>query len=101
VKSAKVDFDRRLAMVEYDEAMVTPTILTETVSKVADVYKVKDMKTVEDFSKDTSCTEDCCKGKSDKEKANCEMACCKGENANTDKVACKEDCKMACCAKKA
>jgi len=101
VKSAKVDFDRRLAMVEYDEAMVTPTILTETVSKVADVYKVKDMKTVEDFSEETSCTEDCCKGKSDKEKANCEMACCKGENANTDKVACKEDCKMACCAKKA
>ncbi len=101
VKSAKVDFDRRLAMVEYDESMVTPTILTETVTKVADVYKVTDMKTVEDFSKETSCTEECCKGKSDKEKANCEMACCKGGNAKADKAACKEDCKKACCAKKA
>ena len=47
---AKVDFDKRLAMVEYDEAKVTPTLLTETVTKVADVYKVSGMKTVEVFS---------------------------------------------------
>ena len=42
VKSAKVDFDKRIAMVEYDEAKVTPKSLEETVTKVADIYKVKD-----------------------------------------------------------
>ncbi len=99
VKSAKVDFDRRLAMVEYDEDMVTPISLKETVTKVADIYKVDDIKNVEAFSK--SCTKDCCKGKTADEKANCEMACCKSEETTTDKVACKEDCKMDCCAKKA
>lgn len=50
VKSAIVDFDKRLAMVEYNEATVTPNSLTETVTRVADIYKVKDMKTVEAFS---------------------------------------------------
>ena len=97
VKSATVDFDRRLAMVEYDEDMVTPTSLSETVTKVADTYKVDEIKKVDDFSK--SCTMDCCKGKTADEKANCEMACCKADKA--EKMACKEDCKMACCAKKA
>lgn len=96
VKSAKVDFDRRLAMVEYDEDMVTPTSLSETVTKVADVYKVNEIKKVDDFSK--SCTMDCCKGRTADEKANCEMACCKADKDK--KIACKEDCKMACCAKK-
>lgn len=50
VKSATVDFDRKLAMVEYNEAKVTPALLEETVNKVGDTYKVKDMKTVETFS---------------------------------------------------
>ena len=50
VKSAKVDFDRELAMVEYDEAIVTPLILEETVKKAGDSYKVKNMKTVTTFS---------------------------------------------------
>ncbi len=50
VKYAKVDFGRKLAMVEYDEASVTPNDLEETVAKVGKVYKVKDMKTVETFS---------------------------------------------------
>jgi len=50
VKSATVDFDRRLAMVEYDEAMVNHTSLEATVTKTADIYKVSDMKTVESFS---------------------------------------------------
>lgn len=49
VKSAKVDFDSRLAMVEYDEAKVTPESLEETVTKVADIYKVKNMHQVEEF----------------------------------------------------
>lgn len=44
VKSATVDFDKKLAMVEYDEAKVTPTLLEETVTKVSDTYTVKDMK---------------------------------------------------------
>jgi len=50
VKSAKVDFDKKLAMVEYDIAKVSPTNLVETVTKVGDAYSVSDMKTVETFS---------------------------------------------------
>ncbi len=50
VKFAKVDFDRKLAMVEFNEAKVTPITLEEAVAKVSDTYKVSDMKTVEDFS---------------------------------------------------
>jgi len=101
VKSASVDFDRRLAMVEYDEAMVTPTLLTETVTNVADIYKVKDMNTVDEFSEVKSCDKECCKGKTAEEKANCDKECCKGKEAKTDKKECKPDCKMACCANKA
>lgn len=52
VKFAKVDFDKKLAMVEYDEAKVTPKTIEETVTKVGEVYKVKDMKTVEKFSEE-------------------------------------------------
>ena len=50
VKSAKVDFDRELAMVEYDNAKVTPASLEEAVESVADSYSVNDIKTVEAFS---------------------------------------------------
>ncbi|MDD7884607.1 heavy-metal-associated domain-containing protein [Flavivirga sp. 57AJ16] len=50
VKSATVDFDRKLAMVEYNDVKVTPTSLEETVTKVADIYKVSNMKTVNVFS---------------------------------------------------
>lgn len=50
VKSALVDFKKEIAMVEYDNAKVTPTSLESTVTSVADIYKVKDMKTVEAFS---------------------------------------------------
>ena len=56
VKSAKVDFDKRMAMVEYDEAKVSPEALEETVTKVGEVYKVKDMKVVDDFTKETQKT---------------------------------------------
>ena len=51
-KFAKVDFEKKLAMVEYDQAKVSPKTLEETVAKVGEVYKVKDMKTVEEFSKE-------------------------------------------------
>lgn len=50
VKSAIVDFKKELAMVEYDNAMVTPVSLKKTVISVADIYKVKNMKIVDDFS---------------------------------------------------
>ncbi|MGM5469052.1 heavy-metal-associated domain-containing protein [Flavobacteriaceae bacterium LMO-SS05] len=52
VKFAKVDFNNKLAMVEYDQAKVSPKTLEETVSNVGEAYKVKDMKTVETFSKE-------------------------------------------------
>lgn len=88
VKSAKVDFDRKLAMVEYNEAKVTPTSLEETVTKVADIYKVSDMKTVEGFSTKKACA------------ADCKKACC-ANKTDAEKKACAADCKKACCAKKA
>lgn len=50
VKSASVDFDTRLAMVEYDDAKVNLTSIEAAVKATGDAYSVKDMKTVEDFS---------------------------------------------------
>ena len=97
VKSASVDFDRQLAMVEYDEAKVTPATLESTVISVGDVYKVKDMKTVESFTTVKSCDKACCKDKTAEEKAACKMDCCKESEAK--KMACAKDCKKACCAK--
>ena len=87
VKSAKVDFDKRLAMVEYDEAKVTPKSLEETVTKVADIYKVKDVKIVEDFGYEVKAC-----------KADCNKACC-ADKSDAKKKACETDCKEACCAK--
>ena len=52
VKSATVDFDKKLATVEYDEASVTTTSLEETVIATSDKYSVNNMKTVESFSTD-------------------------------------------------
>ena len=88
VKSAKVDFDRKLAMVEYNDAKVTTTSLEETVTKVADIYKVSDMKSVDDFSTGKKCADDCKK------------ECC-ADKTEAQKKACAEDCKKACCAQKA
>ncbi|HIC32846.1 MAG TPA: heavy-metal-associated domain-containing protein [Flavobacteriaceae bacterium] len=86
VKSATVDFDKKLAMVEYDDAKVTPESLENTVTSVADQYSVKDMKTVEAFSKD---------------KKEC-SAKCKDKCANkteAEKLACKKGCKKECASK--
>ncbi|TWO32115.1 heavy-metal-associated domain-containing protein [Seonamhaeicola sediminis] len=88
VKSAKVDFDKKLAMVEYNEAKVTPTSLEETVTNVADVYKVSDMKTVDIFSTTKKCS------------ADCKEACCSNKT-EADKKTCATDCKKACCIQKA
>ena len=92
VKSATVDFDKKLAMVEYDVAKVTPTSLEEVVKKTGDMYSVKDMHTIDATKK--SC------------KADCKMACCADKKTETTEAAvekkstCKADCKMACCADK-
>jgi Cu+-exporting ATPase len=50
VKSAKVDFDQKLAMVEYNDAKVDFDALKGTVAKVPGEYKVSDMKNVEAFT---------------------------------------------------
>ena len=92
VKTAKVDFDKKLAMVEYDDAKVTPNSLEEAVKKTGDMYSVKDMKTVESFSEEKM---EC--------KPGCTMACCTnktGDVAMADTKACAADCKKACCADK-
>lgn len=84
VKSAIVDFDKKLAMIEYDEAKVTPNTIEATVINVSDTYKIKNMKTVNDFSVAKKCGHDCKK------------ECC----ANKDKKTCASDCKKACCVSK-
>lgn len=100
VKSVAVDFDRELAMVEYDDAKVTPTSLETTVTGVSDTYKVKDIKTVTEFSKAKSCDKECCEGKTAKEKANCKMDCCKDVAKDGEKaMACAKDCDKECCSK--
>ena len=49
VKSAKVDFENKTAMVEYDVDEVNPEKLTNRVAKSGD-YKVENMQTVDAFS---------------------------------------------------
>lgn len=88
VKSANVDFDKKLAMVEYNEAKVSPKTLTDVVAKVSDTYKVSDMKIVEDFSAKKTCAE------------NCTKPCC-ANKTEAEKMACAADCKKECCTKKA
>ncbi|MEZ4855385.1 MAG: heavy metal-associated domain-containing protein [Gelidibacter sp.] len=94
VKSAKVDFDKKLAMVEYDQAKVTPTSLEDAVKKTGKMYSVKDMKTVDAF---TTEKHEC--------KPDCKMACCADKNKTadhtiSDKKECKADCKMTTCTEK-
>jgi len=108
VKSAKVDFDKKLAMIEYDEAKVTPISLEETVTKVSDTYKVSDMKTVDTFSdaKKSCCSTKCSKDCAKKDCTNCKekKVACKEKCANktdAEKKACAADCKKTCCIKKA
>lgn len=100
VKSAVVDFDKKLAMVEYDEASVTSLSLEETVKKAGNSYSVNDMKTVETFTNNLAkkpCSHDCTKKDCD-HKLNKNSA--EGK-VGGDMKGCKENCKKACCAKKA
>ena len=97
VMDPTVDFDKKLAMVVYNEAMINPEFLTETVTKAGEAYKVSDMKT-EDFTAETANKKEC--------KPGCKMACCNKEtkaesSASVEKpMGCKKDCKMPCCAGK-
>jgi Cu+-exporting ATPase len=93
VKTAKVDFDRKLAMVEYDGAMVNHDLLTQVVSKTADIYSVSDMNDVEAFSTESPSAK---KMECDE---NCQKACCK-DKTEAEKQACSADCDKACCADK-
>ncbi|WP_411766305.1 cation transporter [Winogradskyella sp. A3E31] len=88
VKSAKVDFENELAMVEYDSDKVTPKSLEDVVTKVGggDVYMVKNMAKVDSFEEKAPCPEDCKK------------ECCADKTAE-QKMACAKDCNKACCKK--
>lgn len=80
VKSAKVDFDKKLAMVEFDQDKVSTNDLEDAVKKTGDSYIVKDMKTVGEFeveNKETEKEEDMHKTASCK--PNCKMSCCNKE----------------------
>ncbi|EDP98494.1 heavy metal-associated domain-containing protein [Kordia algicida OT-1] len=91
VKSATVDFDQKLAMVEYNEAKVDFVALTKEVAKVPGDYKISDMKNVDAFSAKEAAKKAC--------KADCKMECC--AKKEDKKMACAEDCKKECCTKKA
>ena len=52
VKFAKVDFDKKSAIVKYDEAIVTSSSLENTVTNAGDTYTVNNMKILSSFSKD-------------------------------------------------
>lgn len=86
VKSSVVDFEKKLAMIEYDEARVNTASLTKAVTDVSDTYKVSNMKTVDAFSDKKACNADCTR------------ACC-ANKTEAEKIACAADCKKACCAK--
>ena len=121
VKSASVDFEKEMAMVEYDEAKVTAESLEKTVTGASDQYKVSEMKTVESFSTnfakkgEPTSMQDMTNKKKNviKSKAACNEASkksCdykKGDKAsmeanNAQKIAsCKDDCSKDCCADKA
>jgi len=76
VMSAKVDFEKKLAQVEYDESIINLVSLENKVAETSDSYSVNDMKTVDFFSNETVKTgilkkESCKKG--------CEKDCCDGK----------------------
>ncbi len=95
VHFVNVDFDKKLAMVEYDSEKLSLNDFTKTVTKVSDTYKVGDMETVNIFTKDKkTCTEDCkkdcCKNKTKAEKKECKNNC--KNKTEAEKKACKKAC---------
>ncbi len=57
VQSAEVDFERQLAMVEYNPSKVILQDLENTIHKTSDAYKVIHAKNVDTFSKKDSTEE--------------------------------------------
>ena len=86
-----VDFEKELAMVEFDDKKLNNDDFLSTVTKVSDTYKVGEINTVDVFTKDLK------KKTCDKD---CKMACCNGKETEA-KTACQKDCKKACCSKSA
>lgn len=93
VTSAKVDFENKLAMVEFEEGNITTSDLEETVKDAGSSYSVVEMKTVESFTQNEA-------KNNVKEGHNCSKTCLKTGCPSKDKASCKKDCKMPCCAKK-
>ena len=46
VKAVTVDFEKTLATIEFDPALINEALISETVSKVGAVYTVKNFKTL-------------------------------------------------------
>ncbi|NER17028.1 heavy-metal-associated domain-containing protein [Spongiivirga citrea] len=92
VQSVEVDFDKRLAMVEFNPSKIELSDLENTVHNTADSYKVVLAKKVDSFTKAVEnkehtkcakdCTKDCCKDKKEKAEApnvcaeTCTKECC-------------------------
>lgn len=89
VKSAKVDFDEEMAMVEFDENKLNTNNIEQAVSKVSEVYSVHNMQTVDTFE-----------AKGDEKavcnKKDCNKPCCADKTTEAKK--CDADCNKACCA---
>ena len=92
VSFAQVDFDKKLAMVTYQEGKVTSDLLVETVKSAGEGYSVKEMTTVKSFSSNEA---------KDHTAHVCSEKCHKEGCTAAMKAACKKDCKMPCCSKKA
>lgn len=93
VRFVNVDFDKKLAMVEFDSEKLSSEDFTKTVNSVSDVYKVENIATVNTFTKDKK---DCKKGC----EKDCKKESCKNKT-EAEKKECKKDCKKACCVKTA
>jgi len=101
VRSATVNFDKKLAMVEYEEGKVTTSSFEKIVTDAGEDYVVTEMKTVESFTANAAKDGNhkaCKKG----DKAHCSRKGDKAQaNAGGENKVCDKDCKKACCASKA
>ncbi|UOB16234.1 heavy-metal-associated domain-containing protein [Abyssalbus ytuae] len=86
VKEANVNFDTKLATVEYNEAKLSFDDLAKTVTSTGngDTYTVVTNT-----------------GKTEKHSAGCAKECCKGKTKAQKKNCGKDGCKKPCCSKKA
>ncbi|AWA29059.1 heavy metal transporter [Flavobacterium magnum] len=95
VKTAKVDFEKKTATIEYDNALQTPQKLADKVESVADgkTYKVSDVKSTADHAM---------LFKGDQEKPKKEKASKKAKKAEKETKSCDKEsgAKPACCSGK-